>query len=111
MTGQHETYDKLIDSWGRYINDGVEILGFSGVKTLYIKAAGENGVANLDWFELNNLQTPLLPMHIDEYDHTSSYGLCEWGYGIDCWNNGNCITFPPIKFWSKGTVKGVRTRY
>ena len=89
VTGQHETYDKLIDSWGRYINDGVEILGFSGVKTLYIKAADGNGVANLGWFELDNLKTPQLPIHIDEDDCTTSYILCDWGYIIGCWNNGD----------------------
>ena len=97
--------------WGSYIIDGVAISGVSGVKTLYIKAAGGNGVANLDWFEIDNIQTPQLPMHIDDNDCTYAYGLFDWGYGIVYWNNGDYITFPPIDFVSKVTVKGVRIRY
>ena len=97
--------------WGIYIIHDIAISGVSGVKTLYIKAAGGYGVANFGWFELDNLKTPQLPMHIDEDDHTYSYGLCDWGYGIGCWNNGDSITFPPINSGSRGTVKGVRIRY
>jgi len=40
------------------------------VKTLYVKGTGVYGVANLKWFELDNLKTPQLPIHIDEDDRS-----------------------------------------
>lgn len=97
--------------WNNFIIDGVAISGVSGVKTLYVKGTGGYGVANLKWFELDNLKTPQLPIHIDEDDRSYAYGLCDWGYGIGCWENDDYIDFPPINFGSKGTVKGARVRY
>ena len=63
------------------------------------------------WFNISNLKTPQITIHIDEDYHSTYNILYDYVYYIGYRNNGDCILLLPLKFNYKGNAEATNIFY